>query len=59
MNKYFKKGIAIVLMLSIIITSQRFTVFAGVSNNISKDIEIERVDKTVYKDIQLAMRRSA
>lgn len=41
------------LMLSIIITSQRFTVFAGVSNNISKDIEIERVDKTVYKDIQL------
>ena len=53
MNKYFKKGIAIVLMLSIIITSQRFTVFAGVSNNISKDIEIERVDKTVYKDIQL------
>lgn len=53
MNKYFKKRIAIVLMLSIIITSQRFTVFAGVSNNISKDIEIERVDKTVYKDIQL------
>ncbi len=51
MNRYFKKVISMLLILSMIVASQGFVVFAGVTNNISKG-----VDEAVYTDIQLINR---